>query len=178
MLVCQLSVKITRLNYWRSRIDNFASPAHNVAMDAPPQLAIAQQTKDADHLKLLAIFHLVFAIICLLGIGFLFLHYELMHHFFGNPDMWKNSKNPPPKPILDFFQYFIWFYVIFGAFLFLAIILNLISALCLHQRKCRTYSLVIAALDCLQIPFGTALGVMTIIVLVRDSVRLSYDKRL
>jgi hypothetical protein len=36
------------------------------------------------------------------------------------------------------------------------------------------FSLVIAGLNCIQIPFGTALGVFTIIVLLRDSVREAY----
>jgi hypothetical protein len=36
--------------------------------------------------------------------------------------------------------------------------------------------LIIAVLNCLQIPFGTALGVFTIIVLSRDSVRELYSR--
>ena len=32
----------------------------------------------------------------------------------------------------------------------------------------------VAGIDCIQIPFDTALGVLTIIVLIRDSVRETY----
>lgn len=36
------------------------------------------------------------------------------------------------------------------------------------------FALVVAGLDCVRIPVGTALGVFTISVLLRDSVRQSY----
>lgn len=150
-------------------------PEHNVPMDVSPQLATDQQKKDAEHINLLAIFHFIFAGICILGIGFLFLHYAFMHSFFANPDMWKGSKNPPPN-MQEFLKIFIWFYVVFGVLFIIAAILNVISGICLRQRKYRTFSLVIAAMDCLQIPFGTALGIITLIVLMRDSVRTSYRK--
>jgi hypothetical protein len=44
------------------------------------------------------------------------------------------------------------------------------AARCVKQRKSRTYCIVIAALGCLEFPYGTALGVLSIIVLGRDSV--------
>jgi hypothetical protein len=36
------------------------------------------------------------------------------------------------------------------------------------------FSIVVAGVNCLQIPFGTALGVFTMMVLLRDTVRQSY----
>jgi hypothetical protein len=42
------------------------------------------------------------------------------------------------------------------------------------KRRHLTFSIVIAALSCLQIPFGTILGVFTLIVLSRQSVKLMY----
>jgi hypothetical protein len=53
-------------------------------------------------------------------------------------------------------------------------VLNVISGLCLRARKGRTFSLVVAGINCLYIPLGTLLGVFTIIVLLRDSVRELY----
>jgi len=41
----------------------------------------------------------------------------------------------------------------------------------------RFFSLIIGGLNCLQIPFGTALCVFTILVLSRDSVRQLAEKR-
>lgn len=132
-----------------------------------------QRKVDADHLRLLAIFHFVFAGLALAGIGFLALHYGLMHSFMENPEMWKNAKGGPPPA--EFFRIFRWFYVVCGAALIACGILNLLSGLFIRKRIYRTFSIVIAALDCLQIPFGTMLGVFTLVVLLRDSVREVYE---
>ena len=48
---------------------------------------------------------------------------------------------------------------------------------CLATQKNWTFCLMIAALLCLNAPFGTVLGVFTIIVLVRDEVREMFGKR-
>lgn len=52
--------------------------------------------------------------------------------------------------------------------------LNVLSGFFLLQKRNRLFSLIIGGLNCLQIPFGTALGVFTILVLSRDSVRQLY----
>jgi hypothetical protein len=53
-------------------------------------------------------------------------------------------------------------------------ICNLLSAIFIQQRRARMFSLIVAGLDCLCFPFGTALGVFTLIVLVRSSVEELY----
>ena len=133
-----------------------------------------QRTKDGEHLNLLSIFHFVIAGLALFGIGFLFFHYTIMHTVFENPDFWKSQKNQPPFSPTEFWHIFVWFYLFAGVLLVIASILNLLSGFFLRQRRHRTFSLVVAGLDCLQVPFGTALGVFTFIVLLRDSVRESY----
>jgi len=50
-----------------------------------------------------------------------------------------------------------------------------LSGFFLLKKRNRGFSLIIGGLNCLQIPFGTALGVFTIIVLSRDSVRQMYS---
>ena len=52
-----------------------------------------------------------------------------------------------------------------------------ISGLGLRRRRRRTLSFVVACLICLNVPFGTALGVFTLIVLSRASVKALYDQR-
>src|SRR5439155_9386746 len=47
-----------------------------------------QQKKDREHLRLLSIFHFVFAGLAILGLAFLCVHYFIMHTAFSNPDMW------------------------------------------------------------------------------------------
>ncbi|MFH1730283.1 MAG: hypothetical protein ABIF82_01365 [Planctomycetota bacterium] len=46
---------------------------------------------------------------------------------------------------------------------------------CLAQRKSHTFCFVMAAICCLFIPFGTVLGVFTIIVLSRPSVKALFE---
>jgi hypothetical protein len=139
-----------------------------------PEVTIQnQQRRDREHLKHLAIFHFVFAGLAFVGIGFLFVHYFMMHTMFSNPEMWKSQ--PQAMPSKAFLDVFIWFYVFMGVLLLTGLILNVLSGSFLLQKKNRLFSLVIGGLNCLQIPFGTALGVFTIIVLSRDSVRELYS---
>jgi hypothetical protein len=131
-----------------------------------------QQRKDREHIKLLAIFHFVFGGLAFVGIGFLCVHYAIMHTVFSNPEMWKSKpQEMPPKAFLDLF---IWLYLFMGVILLTGLVLNVLSGLFLLQKRNRLFSLIIGGLNCLQIPFGTALGVFTILVLSRDSVRQLY----
>lgn len=144
-------------------------------MSELPPLTRDQRKVDERHLEILSIFHFVGAGLALIGILFLFLHYEFMHSFFTNPAFWQNQKQPPPFSPTQFFNLFKWFYIIFGMWFLVSGILNVISGFCLRAKRYRTFSLVVAGINCLHIPLGTVLGVFTIIVLVRDSVRELYE---
>jgi len=144
-------------------------------MNTPPPLYRDQRAVDREHLNLLSVFHFVVAGLAILGLGFLFIHYLLMSTIFTEPSMTRGFPKdmPPPEKFFSLFKYF---YLIFGAISILAAIGNLLSGLFIRARKHRGFSFAIAALNCLQIPFGTLLGVFTIIVLARDSVRELYDQ--
>ncbi|MCX6895836.1 MAG: hypothetical protein NTZ16_10140 [Verrucomicrobia bacterium] len=141
----------------------------------PNNPADRQNKQDDEQLQLLSVFHFVGAGLAVLGIGFLVLHYSLMQMFFNNPEMWKSAKNTPPFP-REFFKILIWFYLAGGVYLAGCMLINILSGLFLRQRKHRTFSLIVAGINCIHIPLGTALGVFTIIVLQRDSVRAGYLK--
>lgn len=146
-------------------------------MTAPPVLVNPeQQRKDAEHLKLLSIFHFILGGLALVGILFLVFHYLMMSAFMS-PEFWKSQKNgqvPPPELIKLLTVAYL-----FGGFcLVLGGALNILSGLFLRQRRHRTFSMVIAGLNCLQVPLGTALGIFTILVLSRDSVRHAYEESL
>ncbi len=49
------------------------------------------------------------------------------------------------------------------------------SGLCIRKRRHRMLSVVMACLACFNIPLGTALGVFTLVVLSRPSVKAMYD---
>jgi hypothetical protein len=48
------------------------------------------------------------------------------------------------------------------------------AAVCLKRRRGRTFCLVVAAISCLEMPWGTLLGVFTIIVLERPTVSRQF----
>jgi hypothetical protein len=154
-------------------------PLRNVAapIPAPPPAPITdrQQVVDAEHLKLLAIFHFIIAGLAVVGIVFLMLHYLILSTVFSDPNLWVSQKHAPPFP-KDFFKLFIWFYIFMGFVLATAGTLNLLSGIFLRRRKHRIFSIIVGGLNGLQIPFGTILGIMTIIVLSRDSVRRIYGR--
>lgn len=50
------------------------------------------------------------------------------------------------------------------------------SGISLKKRQKRTFSFVIACICCMNIPLGTALGVFTLVVLSRQSVKAIYDR--
>ncbi|MGZ4972427.1 MAG: hypothetical protein ACXWDN_06675 [Limisphaerales bacterium] len=132
-----------------------------------------QRKIDADHLKLLSIFHFVGAGLAFVGILFLLAHYAIFHTFLNNPKIWANQKQSPPPA--EFFAIFKWFYLIFAVWFMGSGVLNVISGLCLRAKKHRTFSFIVAGINCLHVPLGTVLGVFTIIVLIRDSVRELYE---
>jgi hypothetical protein len=138
-----------------------------------PPLIRDQRKVDADHLKLLSIFHFIGVGLALLGILFVLAHYAIFHAFFSNPKMWENQKQTPPPA--EFFAIFKWVYMVLAVWFVASGVLNLLSALFIRARKHRIFSLVVAGTNCLYMPLGTVLGVFTIIVLIRDSVRELYD---
>jgi hypothetical protein len=145
-------------------------------MSSLPPLLRDQRKIDASNVRLLAIFHFVLAGFALLGIGGLAMHSMMMHAILSNPEAFAGTQGatPPPNPEVVF-AIFRWFYIAMGCVLFLASVANLISGLCLFRRKARVLSMVVAGFDCVGFPFGTVLGVFTLIVLGRDSVRELYE---
>jgi len=137
-----------------------------------PPIPRDQRKIDADHLNLLGIFHFIGAGLAVLGLLFLLGHYALMHAVFTNPKLFENQKGGPPPA--EIFAIMKWFYLVMGVWFVTSGILNLISGLRLRARKSRTFSFVVAGINCLHLPLGTVLGIFTIVVLNRDSVRELY----
>jgi hypothetical protein len=137
-----------------------------------PALSAAQRAKDEEHLRLLAIFHYVVA-----GIGALFASIPLIHVAMGLllfvvPAFAANGRNNFPPQL---------FGLIFVAMGCLAVALGWTAAVCtfisgryLAKRRKRMFSFVMAAIMCMFMPFGTVLGIFTIIVLNRESVQRLY----
>lgn len=144
-------------------------------MSALPPIPRDQRKIDVDHLNLLTIFHFVGAGLAVLGLVLLLAHYTFMHAIFSNPQFFQNQKQPMPVPPEQIFAMMKWLYLAGAVWFVVSGLLNTISGICLRARKGRTFSLVVAGINCLHIPLGTVLGVFTMVVLIRDSVRELYS---
>jgi hypothetical protein len=124
-------------------------------------------TQDAEHLRLLGIFHFVVA-----GIALLFAMFPVIHLVFGLA-MVSGALDPSegegiPRAVGWFFVLFAGAWIAGGVAFAVAVALAG-KALLAHRRY--TFCLVMAGVLCVFMPFGTVLGVFTIIVLIRDSVK-------
>ena len=134
-----------------------------------------QQIKDTEHLRLLSIFHFVNAAFFLLGLLGLVLHGVMFGLVFS--DTFRPAGARPSNLPPHFFKFFIGFYIVAANLMAVHIIFNVLSGLALRKRKRRMLSLIVAGVNCLQMPLGTILGVFTIVVLMRDSVRQTYEQQ-
>lgn len=56
-----------------------------------------------------------------------------------------------------------------------AAILKFIAGRCIAKRRARVFCMVIGGISCLEMPYGTVLGVFTLIVLGRPSVKAAFE---
>jgi len=136
-----------------------------------PEEIDRQSIIDEEHLKLLSLGYMVSA-----GFAAFFACFGLLYLLIGIvmsialshvPATAGNADHMPPAFIG-------WIFAGIGSlfFLFAAAVAfaRFWAARCIKQRKSRTFCMVIAALGCLEFPYGTALGVLSFVVLGRASV--------
>jgi hypothetical protein len=126
--------------------------------------------QDKEQLRLLAIFHYVVA-----GLAGLFSFFPLIYTVIGAIFIFaarhgtaKPGEDLPPEALG-------WIFSIIGSLFFLIglgmAICMLIAGRSLALYKRYSFALVMACIECLFIPFGTILGVFTIVVLSRESAK-------
>ena len=126
---------------------------------------------DAEHLRLLSIFHYVVA-----GLGGMFALFPVIHlviglfllTFGGDREMGA----PGARAVGAFFVAIASLWILVGLSYAVAMI---VAGRHLARRKSHTFCLVMAGISCLFMPLGTVLGVFTIVVLMRDSVKAAFD---
>jgi hypothetical protein len=131
-------------------------------------------SQDREHLQLLAIFHYVVA-----GLAALFSFFPLLYTTVGVIFIFA-ARHGTAKPGEDLPPEFLgWIFAVLGLVLFLIgiamAICVLITGRSIALRKRYSFVLVIACIECLFIPFGTILGVFTIVVLSRESVKALFS---
>ena len=124
--------------------------------------------QDEEHLRLLAIFHYVMS-----GVTGLIAMFPIFHLAAGlflifGSKYFKGPDGPPPAFLGWFFVIFACFFILIG--LTMAVLI-LINGRCLATRKYYTFCQVMSGVECLFMPFGTILGVFTLVVLSCPSVK-------
>jgi hypothetical protein len=126
--------------------------------------------QDTEHLKLLSIFHYVAAGMVALFACIPFLHFfmglALATGAFGETDS-------EALPIGIGLMIFAGLFILAG---WTGATLIALAGRNLQRRRRYTYCLVVAGLECIFMPVGTVLGVFTIIVLMRDSVKEMFGQ--
>jgi uncharacterized membrane protein YuzA (DUF378 family) len=127
---------------------------------------------DDEQLRILSIFHYVVA-----GVAGLFSLLPVFHITMGFLMLSGRLSSPNDAPLDRLFGLA---FIAMGAAFVLA---GLAYAVCmgfagryLSERRRYLFCLVMAAISCAFVPFGTVLGVFTIIVLQKDSVRQLFPK--
>ena len=125
-------------------------------------------TKHEEHLRLLSIFHYVVA-----GLTAAIALFPVFHLVLGlimilAPDTMGGKANSPPAIVGWFFVIFAAVFICFGWAIAACIFA---AGRFLARRKNYMFCLVVAGIECLFMPFGTVLGIFTIIVLIQEPVK-------
>jgi hypothetical protein len=129
-------------------------------------------SQDEDQLRLLSIFHFVCA-----GIAALFACFPIFHLLLGlmlvlRPDAFGHGRDQPPAFMGWFIVLFASVFILFG-WSFAALVAW--AGRCLRRRERYMFCLVVAGIECIFMPFGTVLGIFTIMVLMRPSVKTLFE---
>lgn len=120
-------------------------------------------SKDEEHLKLLSVFHYVVG-----GITGFFAFFPLIHLVMGIAILVGAMDGDAPAFLGLMLVVFPLFAIAAGWTLAICLI---VAGQRLAKRRHYTFCLVVAAISCILMPYGTILGVFTIIVLMRPTVK-------
>ena len=126
--------------------------------------------QDAEHLRLLSIFHKVLA--CIVAF---FGCFPLIHVGVGVLALFAGTSSPDGAPGIVVGLFFI---LIGGCFVLAGWTmagLLFYAGRCIEQRRRPTLCIVVAAISCAFMPLGTILGVFTLILLNKPSVRSLFE---
>lgn len=134
---------------------------------------------DDEHLRLLALGHLIDGCVTVVFSCFFIIHFIFLTFIANKIETFSQGiASPPQMPPTEIFQLLAY---ILGAFILFGILYGvskIVSYRFIKQRKYRMFSYVVAIPGLLFVPYGTILGVATIMVLGRSSVKKQYDTEL
>lgn len=124
---------------------------------------------DEEHLRLLALGHVIDGVLVILFSSMFLLHVAM---FLFMPFPVEQGVDAPPDGMFRLMGAVLGVFVLLG-WAFGA--LTIYSGRCIKRRMKRNLSLVVACLNLLFLPVGTLLGVASLMVLTRPSVRALYE---
>lgn len=130
--------------------------------------------EDLKHLDLLALFHYILG-----GITAFFACMPFIHVFIGlaivSGKFFEEADGSGPP------FFFGWLFVIMGSVFILLgwclAVFMFITGKKLKHRKNRILCMVVAGVECIFMPFGTILGVLTLIALSKDSIKDLFEEQ-
>ena len=140
----------------------------------------ANPTRDTEHLKLLFIFNIVMGILIILFSSLFIFYLYFMNKLFTDPRFYSFYPNYENTPVINETMRSLITLMIGGIIVigWLTGIATILSGVFIKRRKYRMFSIVVAGINCFHVPFGTMLGVFTMVVLFRDSVISIYRQQI
>lgn len=133
---------------------------------------------DAEHLRLLRICYFVSGgftavVSCFFILHFvMFLFVGLNPHLFDSHSTQGTASQPPPREIFLFFAAGIGLVILLGWIFGAA---QVYAGRCIGRREHLLFVTILAVIECIFIPWGTLLGVLTMLVLQRPTVKMLFD---
>lgn len=143
-----------------------------------PEDYARQSIIDEEHLKLLSLGYLISA-----AISAFYSLFGLFYVLAGGVVATIISRNhvATAQPTGEPPAFIGWIFAGVGLSIFLFLLglaaIRFQAARCIKKRKSRTFCMVVGAISCLEVPFGTILGVLTFLVLGRASVERMFESR-
>ena len=137
----------------------------------PHAASVSPGNQDEEQLRLLAIFHYVVGGLTALAACFPLIHLAIGLFMLLKPEAFK--PRPPP-------EFLSWIFIVVAAVIILAgwtlALLFVLAGRNLTRRRRYLFCQVVAGVGCIFMPFGTVLGVFTLLVLARPSVKELFHK--
>lgn len=130
------------------------------------------RSKASDYLGLLSVCHLAGAMAAFLLLAFLVFHHWVAATILepkGTASAGSATANAGWSSVL---------WLVVWSTLLASLVLNTLSGFYLRKRRKRSFSIVVAAFDCLLLPFGPFLGLFSLFVLSKESVKELYAEAL
>ena len=138
-------------------------------VENPPTL---QESTDTEHLKLIAIFHYIVSGLAAFCACIPIIHLVIGLFMIFAPEKFGPGNNQPPAFVGLLFVGLASFFILAG---WTFAVLVLIAGRFIARRRHYQFCFVVACVECVFMPFGTVLGVFTILVLNRSTVKQLFN---